>query len=372
MERTSWLRASVYRRCIRPRALHADGKHPGRHASAILILSKHPNPTFSYYLEERIATLGNVPVIIRDIGDRLDDIEAGGLFVIICRYTKSGQVRWLQAQRNRLAGIAYFVDDDVAAIIAGPEARLYYKWKLFRMALLPLRRLNPLLTDVWASTEPLAATLGGGLAAAAHLPPYPPEIAPPPSTHAEYPRSLTMIYHATAIHRQEHAFLIPIVEAAMRRHQDLSFEVIADGDLAGWWRRAKIDRSRLTIRRPMSWSAYLKDSQKRQADIALVPLLDGQVNNARSDTKRIDVARAGAAAIFSHCTVYQRCAVPGENHVANTSEAWSAAIDLLVADAEQRMISRQATVKSIALMRSVSSSAFPDLSFDTSAVRRST
>lgn len=371
MEKRSWLRAFVYRHCIRPHALSADEKGPRPPVTAILILSRHPNPTFSYYLEERIAALANMPVIVRDIGDRLDDIETAGFFVIICRYIRPWQLRWLQARRDQLSGVAYFVDDDVAAVIAGPEARWYYKWKLFQMALRPLLRLNPLLTDVWASTEALAAALARGSADVTVLPPYPPKVEAQSPMAADHPGSLTMIYHATAIHRQEHAFLIPIIEAAMQRHQNLRFDVIADGAVAAWWRRAAIDKKRLSVRPPLSWSAYVKSSQEQPADIALVPLLDGQVNNARSDTKRIDVVRSGAAAIFSHCAVYQRCAMPGESHVANTMEAWSAAIDLLVKSEEIRTAARNATVNSLDLMRSVTSSTFPDLSFEASAVRRS-
>lgn len=371
MSGMSWLRSFVYSRCIRPMALSKGYGAAGLRPSGILVLSKHPNPTFSYYLEERIAAIDAATVIVKDIDESLDDLDPDGLFVIICRYIKPRQLQWLLAHRDRIAGIAYFVDDDIAAVIAGPEARWFYKWKLIRIALMPQRRLNPLLTDVWASTRPLAAALSTGISPpVAVLPPYPPmpEIR---ATIASEAKALTMIYHATDIHRREHAFLIPIVEAAMRRHQNLRFEVIANGKVARSWRAAAIDRDRLVVRQALSWKEYLKASQGRLVDIALVPLLDDRINNARSDTKRIDIVRAGAAAVFSDCPVYQRCAMPGEIHVANTVDAWGKAIDALVEDGERRRIAKEATQASIQRMRDIASPEFPGLCFDAVAVRTS-
>ncbi len=45
-----------------------------------------------------------------------------GLFVIICRYIKEPQLRWLEDRRDRLAGVAYFADDDIPAVVTGDEA----------------------------------------------------------------------------------------------------------------------------------------------------------------------------------------------------------------------------------------------------------
>lgn len=366
----NWLRSFVYSRCIRPAALSKPEGPDRQQISGMLILSKHPNPTFSYYLEERISATAAATAIVRDIREGLDDIDPHGLFVVICRYIRPRQLKWLETHRSRLAGIAYFVDDDIAAIIAGHEARWYYKWKLIRTALMPQRRLNPLLTDVWASTRSLAAALSRRGSAVEVLPPYPP-ISHETQPQAEVSPYLTMIYHATDIHRREHAFIMPIVAAAMRRHKNLRFEVIANGKVARRWRAAAIDKDRLVVRPAMPWKAYLKDSLARRVDISLIPLLDDRINNARSDTKRVDIARSGAAAIFSDCAVYQRCAMPGEVHVANTATAWAEAIDALIAEPGRRAIAREATCKSIQRMRDLGQEKFPGLCFEALPVRKS-
>jgi hypothetical protein len=366
----NWLRSFIYRQCRRPQALWTTKGSEPVPASGILVLSKHPNPTFSYYLEERIAALAGLSVVIRDIDEPLEGLDPGGLFVIVCRYIKPRQLRWLEAHRHRISGVAYFVDDDMAAVIAGPEAGWEYKWKLVRLALGPLRRLNPMLSDVWASTEALASALGSDPLTITVLPPYPPENLAVAEPAADHRRELTMIYHATGIHRQEHAFLIPIVETAMRKYENLCFAVIANGEIARWWRNSAIDKRRLTISRALSWNDYLRATSGRQVDISLVPLLEGRVNNARSDTKRIDISRSGAAAIFSRCATYQRCAMPGEFHVMNTANDWDAAIDALVQGNELRMAARDATRKSIALMREIAPLQFPGLCFEAAAVRK--
>lgn len=331
-------------------------------ARRILVLSQYPNPTFSYYLEERLKAVGGIPVEIRGLDESLDGLDENGLFVIVCRYIKSQQLQWLECKRSSLAGIAYFIDDNIAAVLAGGEARWSYRRRLFRLGIRPLRRLNPLLSHVWASTAPLAAALsrhgGGGIGL---LPPMPPAGETGPTRSDRGGPAVKMAFHATGIHRREHDFLMPIVASAMMRHPHLAFEVFADDRTARLWRRQGIDAARLEILRPLPWPAYRAGVQ--EADIALVPLLEGKTNDSRSDTKRVDVARMNAAAIYSRCPTFARCAVDGEIFVENTAATWLAAIDELVDDRERRIIARDATAASLEVMRQLASPGFPGLRF---------
>ncbi|TXI01869.1 MAG: hypothetical protein E6Q76_16465 [Rhizobium sp.] len=359
------LRDIVYKLVPRPRSLGKPSQNTHRPAKRLLILSRHPNPSVSYYLDERTKTLGDIPVIMKGLDDPLDGIESDGLFVIICRYIKQGQIRWLERERSRLAGVAYFVDDDIAAVVAGNEASWLYKFRLLTLAVRPLPRINRLLTNIWTSTE----TLADSLAAAGHridiLPPLP---AKPADPNAPIPREdaapLKMVYHATGIHRREHEFLMPIVRAALEKHGNLTFEVFAAGALARRWSRQGIHPTRITILPPLSWPAYLARTTHHDADIALAPLLPGKTNASRSDTKRIDISRLQAAAIFSRCPTFARCAVAGEFHIDNAQEEWLAAIDQLVSDRERRFAARDATRHSIERMQLHANPAFPGICFE--------
>lgn len=359
------LRDLIYRLLPKQLPFGARAKDRHRTAKRLLILSRHPNPSFSYYLDERAKMLGDIPVIMKDLDDPLDAIESDGLFVIICRYIKKPQLRWLEERRDSLAGVAYFVDDDIRAVVTGEEASWPYKFRLIKLAVRPLPRVNRLLTHIWTSTEALAGTLATTDHKIDILAPMPPDLTDVRfAAKGENATPLRMVYHATGVHRREHEFLMPIVTAAMEKHVHLHFEVFANGTLARRWSRRGIDPARMAIIPPLSWPAYLARTAQHDADIALAPLLSGKTNASRSDTKRIDISRLQAAAIFSQCPTFARCAVSGELHISNTAREWLTAIDRLVGDRECRLAARDATRNSIEKMRQHATPAFPGIHFE--------
>lgn len=359
------LRDIIYGLLPRPQLSAAAARHAMPAAKRLLILSRYPNPSVSYYLDERTKALADIPVIMKGIDEGLEDVDGDGLFVIICRYIREPQLRWLEDRRSHLAGVAYFVDDDIPAVLAGDEASWPYKFTLLNLAVRPLPRVNRLLTHLWTSTETLAETLAKAGHRIEILAPMPADQSPVlPEVNEAAPATLKMIYHGTGIHLREHEFLMPIVATAMKKHRTLHFEVFAEGSLARQWSRQEIDTARITVHPPLPWSSYLKKTTDHGADIALAPLLRGKTNNSRSDTKRIDICRMGAAAIFSQCPTFARCAVAGELHVGNTAEEWLAAIDQLVSDPALRLTARNATKDSIGKMRQSATPAFPGIRFD--------
>jgi len=324
------------------------------------VLSKHPNPTLSYYFEERIRLISNTTVVIRGLDDLITDIEPDGLFVIICRYIKSSQLKWIKKNRSALSGVAFFVDDDLASVFTSSEGSLLYRYNIARLGIWPLPRLNPLLSHVWVSTERLAKSFDSAGSQALVLPPLPGEL---PLLHDQLDPQPTgkikMVYHATAIHRREHEFLVPVAAMALNRNPNLHLEVIADGSLAKAWRQKGIAPDQLSIKPSLRWDEYLSHTSRQVADIALVPLLEGKTNSCRSDTKRIDVARLRAAAIYSRCDIFDRCAMPDELHVANDPNEWISAITLLATDSVRRMASKKATHLSLEKMKSLARPNFP-------------
>ena len=82
----------------------------------------------------------------------------------------------------------------------------------------------------------------------------------------------------------------------------------------------------------------------------IVPLLGGQANAVRADTKRIDACRLGAAPVFSAGPVYERLRQPGEMHLVNAVDAWVAAIETLVADPARRRMAAAANSKAVERM----------------------
>lgn len=347
----AWWRERLYRLISKPRtgSVNAQAHSKVRPVNGFVIFLKQPNPSYTYYLSERFTALPGMSVIIRYIDDdSLDDIDPYGKFVIVCRYIKSRQLDWLEQNAAKLSGIGLFIDDDVAALISGKEASIAYKRRLFQLAVWPLKRLNPLLDIIWVSTPPLREVLLEEGSMVYELPPLPRECRDVPPLVNKEGKPLTIGYHATAVHWHEHLFLAPIVSRIMTLHPNVYFEVTADGPNALIWR--KMDNGRIKIRPLLPWNEYLESNLNSDVAIALVPLLSSKVNICRADTKRIDVSRMSAAAVFSKSAVFDRHQQSGEIHVQNSVDDWISAIDELIRSPERRREAALATKLSVASM----------------------
>ena len=303
----------------------------------VLVFVKGDNPTFDYYLRSRLADFDEGTVVIRSVDDdsRIET-RPDGLFVVVCRYVRRRQLSWLEKNRDRLAGLALLVDDDMPAIVAGNDGAAAYRLYIAYFGCWPLRRLNRLLSDVWVSTAHLQRLLAGRGIAARLLPPRPVLGEQSSVDRNDVSDGVAIAFHATDIHGREHRFLVPIVEAVLKAHPDARFEVLARGANRRLWEGADIESSRIAIRPLLTWPIYVEATRERGCDILLVPLLDSRINAARSDTKRIDACRMGAAPIFSDGAVYARKALPGEALVANDAESWIAAIGRMITDPDER------------------------------------
>ena len=314
----------------RPRAGHGDGQR--RPIERVVVFARLPNPTLDYYLTARLEAPGMPPSVIVDIRDEtLGAVDPVGTFVIVCRYATARLVTWVERHASSLAGVGYFTDDDLGAVITGSEAKLGYRLFLWWRGLAPLRRLNPHIDVVWTSTPALAEAL------------HDPRIRVlPPAPHPTTWKSVApvgaaddrvrIVYHATGVHVREHRFLVPIVAAVLAARPQAVFEVVVDERTERFWRGL----DRVEIRRPVSWSEYLARTRDESADIALVPLLPSQVNRTRAGTKRIDVVRLGAAGVFSASLAYGDADEAGEIRLANRRRLWILTILRLVDDAPLR------------------------------------
>ncbi|WLR92389.1 hypothetical protein [Shinella zoogloeoides] len=323
----------------------------GRQVTRLLVLTNDRNPTFTYYLEERLARSA-LKVDVRSLTARLDDIDPDGLAVILCRYVRPLQLLWLYRNRKRLAAASLLIDDDVAATVTAKQGSGLYKLYLAAIGIAPLPILNRILTEVWVSTPALASALSAsGSSAKVVLPPFPPAEAftPLAPDHADEDR-LVMAFHATGSHDGEHAFLVPIVREALERCGKLHFEVVAEGRPARLWTEAGLPAGRFTLSPKRDWNLYLAETARQRTDILLVPLLRSKVNDVRSSTKRCDVARMGAAAVFSLCPAYERDADPDEILIENDIRTWVGTICRLAEDGDLRRRTRGATVNAVRML----------------------
>lgn len=302
--------------------------------SRIIVIGKFPNPTFDYYFAARLAMPGTPPVELVDIRDKAPPLEAEGSLVIIIRYTSIAISRWIRRNKRLLAAVVLFVDDDIAGAIISSEATRGYRYRLLRQSIIPLNVLIGSIDELWVSTEILKKRLA--YASPRLLPPAPGRGAIVPTVPSSYclgdPETVTIAYHATAIHMQEHNFLMPVIEAVLKARPSVVFEVVSNAQNASRWR--KLDDKRVIIKPPLGWHDYLKE-QTKQIDIMLVPVAPSQLNECRADTKRIDVVRVNAAALLSDCTAF-RPAEEGERLLPYERDVWISHILSLVDDRNVR------------------------------------
>lgn len=350
-----WVCRTLYRILPKPRAGRETTFEPGR-IRRVIAFRKGPNPTFTYYLEERLKHLA-VPVEVVDLAAPTKALEPVGSFVILCRYALPKHVWWLLKNRRHLAGLALMIDDDIAATVTEGQGTLAYRLYLLGIGIAPLAVVNRLFTHVWPATRPLADRLG-----IAHVvaPLPPPETWPLPM-RATAPAPLKMIYHATGAHDLEHRFLVPIVAQVLKQCPDVRFEVVASGHSSGLWQELNGLRHRVDLIGESRWPDYLRRTTQEGADLALVPLLPGRVNDVRSDTKRIDVARMGAGAVFSRTPAYERCALPDDRLVDDDPQQWAECILRLLRDETERRASAEAVRRSVERMVESASPFLPGL-----------
>ncbi len=326
----------IERRLPRPRLREGATGRQRRPVNRIIVFGRIPNPTFDYYLAARLKAAHMPPYEVADIRVReAPASEADGAFVILCRYASPSVLRWIERNAERLSGVGLLLDDDIPAVVTGRDADFFYRLFLWYRALWPLRRLNRHLDIVWASTPHLASRLARSNAVV--LPPAPPTTLWQPSEYAddrisEPKRDVLIGYHATGVHLEEHRFLRPIILDVLRERPQARFEVFADRRANAIWQGLE----RVTIREPMPWSEYLADAKARRIDIMLVPLSPSHVNDSRSTTKRIDVARYKAAGVFSESVAYGSSRDTEELRIPYAADAWREVILQLVDDDEIR------------------------------------
>jgi hypothetical protein len=318
----------------RPR-LHKH-KWQRRKPERIVVFARMPSPTYDYYLRSRLEE-AELPHVVVDMTEKaLPALQAGGSFALFCRYADRKSLNWIEANAHELSGVGLFLDDDIAAWLADAEVPFGHKLYLLRYGVLPLRRLNRHLDRIWVSTAELGNALGGPSAVVLPPRPVPADFKPQATPRASGP--IRIVFFAE-YHSSEHQFLLPVVERVVAARPNVVFEVTESAAYAAQWRTLP----RVTVSPFRPWPEFRSYTAQTGADIALVPLLPDPINRSRAPTKRIDLARLGAAGLFSDASCFAAGANAEEIFLPHDQTAWTDAILRLADDAELRRRAADAT-----------------------------
>jgi hypothetical protein len=265
-----------------------------------LVLQQGPNPSTDYYIRPRAEASG-CPVVYRhlDLDVPTSADLRPGTRVVVVRYLNPAWAEALRRHQSQLAGIVYFMDDELLDAQVWQGLPPAYRQKLQRYCGRMHRALAELATEYWGSTAPLCerhADRGMQL-----MPPLPlaedagrVPIAPVPGEPVQ------IFYHGTAVHIDEMRWLRPVIAEVLSACPLAHFEVIGDHEVNRLFR----DLPRTRVLHPMSWPNYLSHCRAMRGHIGLAPLLLGVFNAGRSCTKVFDIQRAAARGVFSDLAPY--------------------------------------------------------------------
>lgn len=252
-----------------------------------LVVEERANPSSDYFVMPFLARSGGHARRLR-LADALPRAqELDGATVVFVRYLSRDWYRLVNAQRARIGRLVFFMDDDLLDPLASRGLGWRYRLKLWRMATRYGTWLQRQGAELWVSSRYLEekyATWGARLVPPAPLPP------PVPGCR--------VFYHGTASHREEVAWLRPVMERVLAAEPQVFFEVVGGRDVARRYRGLE----RVNLIHPMKWPAYQAFLAAERRDIGLVPQHANPFNRARSYTKFFDITRSGAVGVYTAST----------------------------------------------------------------------
>ena len=192
----------------------------------------------------------------------------------------------------------YLLDDDIPGAMRAAELPLYYAWRTAGRYALTRRRLARVCSEVWVSTAELQRRYPEAAAQVCE-PLYLPCV-----NHAAPER--IYFYHGSWAHRDEIAWLVPVVRELQAAQHDWCFEILGDRRV----RRMFAGIPRVRVRAPLRWPDYLAHAAGAHFLIGLAPCLDTPFNRARSHAKLFDITRLGATGVYSAPVSYTHLTLP--------------------------------------------------------------
>ncbi|MBK6865379.1 MAG: glycosyltransferase family 1 protein [Ideonella sp.] len=297
-------------------------RHFGAPAARVVILERDPNPSSATILAPWLRREGR-PF---EFSHTTSPLFAPGDYVVIVRYLTPGWRKAIEAQRDHLAGVAYFMDDDLWDRAAWEGLPADYQRRLHDRALRHRPWVERHCDALWVSTEALARKY------AQHAPQLIPLM--PDAALLAQAEPVHVAYHGTASHGAEIEWLRSVMAEVLARCPQVHFELFGDWRVAHAWR----ELPRVAVLHPMKWPAYLAYTGAARRHIGLSPLLPTPFNAARGAVKFYDFARMGATGIYSDVAPFAGFVRDGIDGLLlpNEPARWVNAIVALAGDTTRR------------------------------------
>jgi len=293
----------------------------------VFVVEERDNPSSAYFLLPALEGLG-LPVTRAGFAAVPPPEALDGALVVLVRYLPGPWARLLARHRDVLAGLAFFMDDDVLdpAVFAGLPWR--YRFKLWRLASRRVGWLRGQRAQLWVSTPALAAKYAA----------WPPRRLAPvdlPDTPGSRSDLRRVFYHGSASHRDDIRFLVPVARELLADDARLRFEIVGGGNVG----RLFAALPGASVVRPMPWPAYRRFAVGEVRHVGLAPQGESPFNRARSYTKFFDITRAGAVGVYTAGSACATVVTSGRDGLVVPMDpvAWVDAVRFLLADEPRRL-----------------------------------
>ncbi len=282
-------------------------------------------------LRERETAIGTPSGVIDWIERTLDRFAPEA--IIFSRYSGpygSAIVAW--ARRNHVS-VIYQLDDDLLSVpISLGERKHAYHNAPERLA--SVRALLTGSTLVYASTERLRERLLN------HFPDLP-VVAGPINCSGRVirtpvkGRARILGYMASADHLPNLQMILPAIVTLLDRHPQITFELFGSipipSDLERFGERVR------KVPPVSSYETFLQRFGERGWDIGICPLEPTEFNLTKSNNKWIEYTSLGIAVVATAKMIYDDCCADGCGILAEGTDSWLAALEMLVTDDDARI-----------------------------------
>ncbi len=300
----------------------------------VVLLRRAAAPTDDLYVLSAFQSLaehGRVDFQVVDLdGDdsSLAEREAllvDGAWVIVSRYLTREWLQSIMRRRERLSGLYYVIDDDLA--LAEDDRRLptRYRHRMTGTAHGEFQALLHLAHRVVVTSPWLKARYDSDKTDLLE----PPYLQPPANLdHLDDTAEIRVAYHGTLVHRDDVAAIAPAIRAVHDAYEHVSFELLmgkmAPPELSGL--------ERVRVVKEMLWDEYKEMASNTRAHIGLAPMLNTPYNAGKSFVKILDTARLGAVGLYSRRDPFRDRVTHGENGflLDNDPEVWRRALAWLI------------------------------------------
>ncbi|NYT36442.1 glycosyltransferase family 1 protein [Allopusillimonas soli] len=268
----------------------------------LVILHEGDNPTLGYFGVSIESMYAQLSVLRVDISRNPEDFQlAWGDVVVIMRYLNNAWYRKLQKCKPCLAGLIYFMDDDLLDSSAMVGLPINYVRKLKQKALRYRGWIKRYCSGLW---------VGANMLAEKYADLEPKLLNPsPPTFYLTRSKPVYVAYHGSTSHRDEIIWLYDVMAPVLKYGSNIYMEIFGDSYVSRLYR----DLPHVSVIQAMSWPNYFAYTSSRRVDLFLVPLISKSFNRGRSYTKFFDSARLGAAGLYS-------CVAPYKDFVDNKKD----------------------------------------------------